>query len=270
MKKVIAAYLLLSLSFSAAAQPPPAYPSLLWEISGNGLQKPSYLFGSMHVSSKTVFHLSDSFYTAIAACEMVALELDPAEWQPDMYRLRSAQDIIGAYYSLAMFDYLRPNDFRLKDYTAYFASALREEPADINGLLYRTSPMMADYEENTYLDLYVYQTGRRLGLKAAGVETLPESERMMEEANLAFMKEKVRPKVYPPDENMFTLPAKLEEAYRHGNLDLLDSLNNLLLPSKTYTEIFLYDRDEIQARAIDSIIRHHTLFVAVGAAHLER
>ena len=40
------------------------YPSLLWEITGNGLNRPSYLFGTMHVSDKLVFHLGDSFYNA--------------------------------------------------------------------------------------------------------------------------------------------------------------------------------------------------------------
>src|SRR6188768_534795 len=45
-----------------------SYPSLLWEITGNGLTQPSYLFGTMHVSNKLAFHLSDSFYNAIASC----------------------------------------------------------------------------------------------------------------------------------------------------------------------------------------------------------
>ena len=39
--------------------------SLFWEISGNGLSKPSYLYGTMHVSSKTAFHLTDSFFVAL-------------------------------------------------------------------------------------------------------------------------------------------------------------------------------------------------------------
>src|SRR5215813_3229202 len=59
------------------------YPSLLWEISGNGLQKPSYLFGTMHVSDKLAFHLGDSFYTAIKSAEVVALETNPESWQDD-------------------------------------------------------------------------------------------------------------------------------------------------------------------------------------------
>src|SRR4051812_7442232 len=59
------------------------YPSLLWEISGNGLKKPSYLFGTMHVSDKLAFHLGDSFYTAIKSADVVALETNPESWQDD-------------------------------------------------------------------------------------------------------------------------------------------------------------------------------------------
>src|SRR4029077_6240582 len=63
------------------------YPSLLWEITGNGLQKPSYLFGTMHVSSKLVFNLPDSFYYAIKNVDAVALELNPDVWQGQMVKL---------------------------------------------------------------------------------------------------------------------------------------------------------------------------------------
>src|SRR5204862_7335790 len=59
------------------------YPSLLWEITGNGLTKASYLFGTMHVSDKLVFHLGDSFYNAIKSAEVVALETNPETWQDD-------------------------------------------------------------------------------------------------------------------------------------------------------------------------------------------
>jgi uncharacterized protein YbaP (TraB family) len=38
---------------------PKKYQSLLWEISGNGLKKPSFLYGTMHVSDKLVFNLPD-------------------------------------------------------------------------------------------------------------------------------------------------------------------------------------------------------------------
>src|ERR1700733_15364845 len=68
------------------------YPALLWEISGNGLKKPSYLFGTMHVSSKLVFHLSDSFYVDLRNAEVVALELDPQLWQDQLFRMENMQN----------------------------------------------------------------------------------------------------------------------------------------------------------------------------------
>ncbi len=71
-------------------------------------------------------------------------------------------------------------------------------------------------------------------------------------------------------ESMFDieLEKKTEDAYRRGDLDMLDSLERLMEPSAAYMEKFLYRRNEIQAHSIDSIVRHHSLFVGVGAAHL--
>src|SRR5258708_2194839 len=47
---------------------------LLWEISGNGLKKPSYVYGTMHISRKLAFHLGDSFYYALLKSDIIALE----------------------------------------------------------------------------------------------------------------------------------------------------------------------------------------------------
>src|SRR5690349_24386730 len=98
MRSLIAVcFLLISLvSFSQKTKvpvPPKNYPSLLWEITGKGLNKPSYLFGTMHVSSKMVFHLSDSFYLGIKSADVVALETDMGAWQDDFSRY----DLEGGY-----------------------------------------------------------------------------------------------------------------------------------------------------------------------------
>ena len=56
------------------------YQSLLWEISGNGLQKKSYVYGSMHVSDKISYHLSDAFFTHLQKADIVANESEPRTW----------------------------------------------------------------------------------------------------------------------------------------------------------------------------------------------
>src|SRR5580704_18165382 len=91
--------LFLSMSLTAQQKTEKKYPALLWEITGNGLKKPSYLFGTMHVSSKLVFHLSDSFYLDLRNADIVALELDPQLWQDQLFRYQKMQTNLRFYTS---------------------------------------------------------------------------------------------------------------------------------------------------------------------------
>lgn len=266
----LGAILCLFLSFHLKAQTanPKKYPALLWEITGNGLTKPSYLFGTMHVSSKLVFHLSDSFYLDIKSSDIVALELDPQLWQDQLFRFENMESNLRFYTQGSPNDFVNEKSFQLERYDDRLKSSLSDEPTIVNGLLYRTYRTRADFEEDTYLDLYIYQTGRKLGKQATGVENYFQTERLVMEAAQDMMKDRKRKAPDMEGETAFDLERKTQEAYRQGNLDLLDSLEKLMEPSEAYMEKFLYRRNEIQAASIDSIVRKHSLFVGVGAAHL--
>ncbi len=265
---VIVLFLFQSASLTAQSRQEKKYPALLWEITGNGLKKPSYLFGTMHVSSKLVFHLSDSFYLDIRNADVVALELDPQLWQDQMFRFENLQSNLRFFTQGAPADLLNERSFQLEKYDDQLKAALSDEPTVINGLLYRTYRTRADFEEDTYLDLYIYQTGRRLGKQATGVENYFQTERLVMEAAQDMMKDKKKKASYSDGESPYELERKTQEAYRQGDLDMLDSLEKLMEPSEAYMEKFLYRRNEIQAASIDSIVRTHSLFVGVGAAHL--
>ncbi len=261
-------FCVLSVLFSIAQPAKHSYPSVFWEITGNGLKTPSYLFGTMHVSNKMVFHLSDSFYNAIQRCDQVALELNPLRWQPDMMKLDEAQADMGAYMKSGNGDYITENSFKIDDYDDELKAALTEQPAQINGLLYRTQQATADYEENTYLDLYIYQTGRKLGKKAGGVEDYYETEKIVFEAYRDMAKDKNKKQPDTDGASDYDIEKKIQDAYRRGDLDMLDSLEKFQFNSPAYVEKFLYKRNEIQANSIDTILKKNSLFVGVGAAHL--
>src|SRR5690348_15706848 len=157
---LIVSLILFSFSFSFAQKtkvPPKNYPSLLWEITGNGLTKPSYLFGTMHVSSKMVFHLSDSFYLGIKNADVVALETDPGTWQDDL----SKYDMEGRVYDYlrsrdneysSLDDYISINTLKAFPYEKLMIPALSSSPSIINSFLYRSgSEVSPDFEEDTYL-----------------------------------------------------------------------------------------------------------------------
>jgi uncharacterized protein YbaP (TraB family) len=245
------------------------YPSLLWEITGNGMKKPSYLFGTMHVSNKLVFHLGDSFYNALKSVQIVALETNPEFWQ-DQYSKSLIQNA-GSINPFAESNFTKNvsiADFAIKDYTDVVKASLTLEPAMINSFLYRTyGGLNADYEEDTYLDMHIFQAGKKLKKQLSGLENFSESEKLIMEAYRDMQKDKDK-KLRSYDQDMND-PKLIEKAYRKGDLDLLDSLEVLNVTSDAFQEKFLYKRNEIQAKSIDTILKKNlSLFAAVGAAHL--
>ena len=50
--------------------------SLLWEISGNGLNSSSYLFGTIHLINSEDFFLPDGTLAAIDQCKEIVFEID--------------------------------------------------------------------------------------------------------------------------------------------------------------------------------------------------
>lgn len=244
------------------------YPSLLWEITGNGLKKPSYLFGTMHVSSKMVFHLPDSFYYAIKNVETVALELNPDVWQGEMVRLDQLQLNYKNFTQSASNDFITEKSFQIEKYDDELKAALSSEPTVVNSLLYRTYKTKEDFEEDTFLDLYIFQTGKKLGKRTTGVENYYETEKIVLEAYSDMAKEKDKKQIDTDGESMSDIGQKMQDAYRNGDLDMLDSLENLMERSEAFRNKFLYKRNEIQANSIDTILKKNSLFAGVGAAHL--
>lgn len=265
---IIFILLCLLSTLSAQKKPVEKYHSLLWEISGNGLTRPSYLFGTMHVSSKLAFHLGDSFYLALKSVDEVALELNPEVWQGQMARLDKLKNNYSSFVRPAGNDFITGNSFRLKNYVDELTAALRTEPTIVNNLLYRSYKTREDFEEDTFLDLYIYQTGRKMGKRAAGVEDYYEAEKLVLEAYGDMAREKKKKNLDLDGENMRDIIEKVQNAYRRGDLDMLDSLDNKMGRSDAFLEKFLFKRNEIQANSIDSIIRKTSLFAGVGAAHL--
>jgi uncharacterized protein YbaP (TraB family) len=263
---------------AAAKTAPPVikkYPSLLWEITGNGLKQPSYLFGTMHVSDKLAFHLGDSFYNAIKSVNVVALETNPENWQEDFshsvfYRNANRRsEYPGARRSDVPYDFMQITTFAIDTYEEKIKAALAVEPSMINGMLYRNyDEQQGDFEEDTFLDMYIFQVGKKLGKRVCGVEDFKESEKLVMEAYRDMIKDQNKKRRSYDYESMMTNPKKVEEAYRKGDLDLLDSLETLTVFSEAFQEKFLYKRNEIQANSIDTIMKKHALFVGVGAAHL--
>ncbi len=271
-------FIFIQTSASAQTTMPKKYQSLLWEISGNGLKKNSYLYGTMHVSDKLVFNLPDSFFVAIKNVDIVALELNMDKWMDDIMQMEEARNIQNksqdnnnqnGFYRRA-FPVDAPKEYDLK-------SLLQFSPNISNSLMYRNNKQNSDYEEDNFLDVFIFQAGKKLNKKIIGLENFKQTEEFSiksekpddtdddDEKNKDEREQKrLKLKELRGDKSYYDIQ---EDAYRKGNLDLLDSLNNLSR-TKAFLENMLYARNLIMAKRMDSIMQKSPLFTGVGAAHL--
>lgn len=242
------------------------YQGRLWKITGNGLSKPSYLYGTMHVSRKVSFHLSDSFFIGLKNSDIVALESDPSTWMDHFYKRGrkaftsswgSQNGGVGFYKNTFSINY--PNRYNLK-------WMFRGENRLTNGMLYRSNSYSEDYEEDTYLDLFIYQAGMKWG---KGIASLENNDTVRYLEKLANRPSKEDIKNRKKFKRRYGLYQTIEDAYRDGDLDLLDSLNRLGNPTGHYHHYFIDERNRRMAIKMDSIMQSgKTVFSGVGAAHL--
>lgn len=71
--------LILTLHSFSQADEPRLENSLLWEISGNKLNAPSYLYGTIHLIGETDFFLTEATKSSFEKAQQVAFEIDMEE-----------------------------------------------------------------------------------------------------------------------------------------------------------------------------------------------
>ncbi|MCB9203183.1 MAG: TraB/GumN family protein [Flavobacteriales bacterium] len=260
MKKFYLIFALLFFSFAFNQER--KYPSLLWEISGENLTKKSYLYGTMHVSEKVSYHLSDAFFKHLLEADFVANESDPATWNQvsDLYFSPYAyQNDYTKFYKKFVTTPIKRNDLlELFSYNRY----------SINSLLYRTNEYNSDFQEETYLDMFIYQIGRKYNKKVVGLEDVFQSIKMAEDIDADAIKPNIENhKLLTKLLNGKPYGEALKDYYREKNLDMIDSLHTLYSSPEELSGI-LYKRNHVMLKSMDSLMQKGSLFAAVGAAHL--
>ncbi|WP_339622776.1 TraB/GumN family protein [uncultured Winogradskyella sp.] len=260
MKKHLSAFIILLTLTSFAQQ---KYQSLLWEITGNGLTQPSYLYGTMHVSKKVAFRLDDVFYKALKASDVIALESDPTTWPAFNYDMMLNE---MSYYNNNQND-IYTSLFKLthQDEMAIRGS-IRMDNNAVNSYLYRKNNASDNFEEETYLDMFIFQAGKKNNKEIIALEDLAESRYLTTKAAYNSDKKDIDPwlqKLFSK-ENPYLIQ---ENLYRDRNLDLLDSIG-AGVNTRFYRENMLFIRNENMVVSLVELMPSKSVFAGVGAAHL--
>lgn len=264
LRFMLASLLALSLNSVAHAQSTkrPNY-KLLWEISGNNLKKPSYLFGTMHVRDSEAFDFSDSVLLKLDACEAFALEINPDSLSKEALNMFLGQD--NRVNKLAQ--YLSEKEYRnldslmhartgrsLKNFkTAYEANfSLMEQ--------------FSKKDKNTFLDSWLYSVARNQNKVILGLEDFKDQMALMEvesKAHLAELKKSL-------NEGFDELEDKYKSfltLYHSGDIDAIRAATREGLSPSDYENIVTKRNSKMAENLIKQMQRYST-FAAVGAAHL--
>lgn len=271
MKKWSAGLLLSLLSMTAIAQGNKENNTLLWKISGNGIEKPSYLFGTIHMLCKEDAFLSQNLRSAIEKADRVYLELD----MDNLFELLGAMSKMKMKNDTTLADLLSPEEyqavkkhFEAKSTMLPFSVLETYKPMLASSLLIESS-MACD--ENVAMEQLIMEEAKGKGKKIDGLETMAYQMSIFDsipykmQAQELFKSIPVNGKEAEGDKEF----KEMMKAYRDQDLEKLgkmisQSSNEML----QYEDILLNNRNRNWVEKLKTLLENKSLVVAVGAGHL--
>lgn len=267
MKNFLLLLVILFLILPASAQKQKLPSTLLWRISGNGLQKPSYLYGTMHLTDERVFNLGDSLYAALDNSDGFATEIDPSEFTSLVINevKKSAKN------KVLVRDFLSKEKF--EKYGKLLAERLHKDANEIttNDILEEKNRWITESRKNgkmkTFLDMYLYDIGRRKGKWTSGIEDPQDQGNLEEKVSEEDIEQIAMNENYENfSETENTFGDFFINAYINGDLNIIDSISGL--SDSLSNDAILVRRNLKMSSRIDSMSHVRTTVFAIGAAHL--
>ncbi|MFN8398092.1 MAG: TraB/GumN family protein [Bacteroidia bacterium] len=240
--------------------------SLLWEISGNGLAKPSYLYGTMHVGDKRAHDFSDSTMIAFKSTRAYAGELNMAEVDQaallNMMKLPAGQKLhtlftdeewesLVNYCQSKM--HVNPNDF--DDFNIFFIYSLIAQGQFKNQM-------------GQAVDMYFYNEAKKSQKKLLGLEKPEEQIAAINSMKTDDQKKMVLDAVNGKNGNSGKELKKMLKYYGKGDLEGLLSFSKDAEFSSEFETNLVTHRNHNMAERMEPIMKEQSTFVAVGALHL--
>lgn len=246
---------------SSEAQTP---KSLLWEISGNGLAAPSYLYGTMHVGDKRAYRFSKSVMPSFEKADAFAMEIDPGTADPlslmNMMKLKEGklQDLFTAEEWQQLKDYmqaeLQTDIEKLNDFSPFFIYSMISQTKFSN-------------QKGQALDLYFFSEAKKGNKRIHGLESVEEQiaaiNRMAPEDQKKMLLEGISGE--EEDDKMLDQMIKY---YAKGDLDKLQQLSDDADYGAEFEQALILERNHTMADRMEPLMKEQSTFIAVGALHL--
>ncbi len=259
--------------------------SVFWEISGNGLKKPSYLFGTHHLYPASNIKKSDLIKEKINACQVVVgeiamdnmLAMSMATMKAMLMKDTTLKDLLGekdyekvdAYMKknmgmgLAFFNNMRPM-------VLVQMIAVTKASKDLG--IEEKKPKMGEMSDmSNTLDLYFQEYGKSQSKEIVGLETVEQQANILFNGYPLKRQAEMLLEAIEDDKgsNSTDNVKKLNDYYKQQNLNELAklSLDEQMMKKEEYNAL-LKNRNDAWMPKIHTLIQQKPAFIAVGALHL--
>ncbi|MDX2306578.1 MAG: TraB/GumN family protein [Microscillaceae bacterium] len=244
--------------------------SIFWKISGNGLEKPSYIFGTHHLHDYAFIEKNEEIHKILASVDMVVGEV--------VVNDQNMAGIMAKLFSSMMMKdqtlekLLTPEQFKKVDASLRTSSGFglkffnNYKPIFVY-LIIMASKMEAPIGNS--MDIYFQQVGQKTQKEIKGLETADEQLSVL--ANGYSLERQVEMLMEIVDEQEGSESDQLKELgnlYRQQNIQALYTLMQETSPEDEL-KILLIDRNIKWIPQIKEIFAaQKSAFIAVGAGHL--
>src|SRR6266496_2785825 len=273
MKKWSVGLLMAMASLTAMAQEKNKnqFNTLLWQISGNGLQRPSYLFGTIHLICSGDAVLSDSLKKAIQGSDAVYFEVD----MDNLFEMLGVVRKMKMRDDTTLADLLDKADYeKVKKYFEDKGTLLPFSILETYKPLLAASMLMetgSECESPEAMEEVIMKEAKNYSKNVNGLETM--SYQMSIFDTIPYKMQAMQLVKYVDDADKGQTDNKeydkLVQAYKDQDLSKLEELTKSTdMGISNFTDILLYNRNANWVEKLKTILPDRSVVVAVGAGHL--
>lgn len=242
--------------------------TLLWEISGNGLREPSYLYGTMHVLCAEDARISENLKSSIKKAKKVYFEID----MDDM------TEMMGGLKYMRMNDGVKLSDLLTKEEYARVEAAFKKsktpmpmsminrfKPALVSSLL---GEQTMGCTQQKGMEQVIMKEANDNDKMILGLETIQFQSSLFDSIPYDKQAKELLSYIDSMD-NYKGMTMEMVTAYKAQDLEKLEMLVSKSDPAMAdYMDLMLYGRNRKWVQQMPYLMQEGTLLFAVGAGHL--
>ena len=251
--------------------------SLLWEVSGNGLEQPSYIFGTHHMLSGNFLDSVPLLWEKYETCQQVIgeVQLDEIAKLPSLLQAQMLLPENESYENfLTAEEYATLDTLLINNLGAGLGQALGKIRPSVLALtvtqMLITQIMNVNMAEHKPIDLIIQEKALQENKEIGGLETAAEQLSALLNSSSNHSQAMGIICLLQHKAELVPEMMQLNELYRKAELDKFLNLNETSVCATTDDEMDIINKNRNDAwmKKLPSIFAEQPSFIAVGCLHL--